>query len=438
MRQPSSLYFRTSLTIFIALFIFLLFAAIVVFINLVQPIARQAAGDMAALLTLSAQTWVELPVEARPRFETELKNYHTILISRKNNTLQSAGSHHPYINYLQESLEERLEQKITILEEKTDSWNFWIDLRISGQVIRIGFPRQRIGPSPPIVVFLLLSGAAILIFLTSNLLVKRLIKPLEKLSQATLKMGRDTRVAPLKESGARELTLLTRSFNQMNQRVQQLLDNRTTLLAGISHDLRTPVSRIHLALELMENKCDQELSDGIRYDLIEIDKLLEQTLELASSRKKALDKLQRVDLNKIISVEVNKFKAQYKHIEWEEKLSYYAAIAPTALQRIIQNLLHNAIRYGDNKPVKIELASTPEQIRIYIIDQGTGIPEEYHNSIFQPFFRMETSRNTDTGGSGLGLAIVSQLCEVYGWRISLKTNENKGCTFCLTIDNNYL
>jgi len=438
MRKPTSLYFRTSLTMFIALFIFLLFAAIVLFTNLVQPIARQAAGDMAALLVLSAQTWVELPAEARPRFETELKDYHAILITKDNKKLSPAGSRHPYINFLQESLEERLQYNIIILEEKADQWLFWVDLMIAGKIIRIGFPHQRIGANPPIIVFLLLLGAALLIFLTSSLLVRRLIKPLENLSQATLQMGHDNKVPPLVESGAKELTLLTRSFNQMNQRVQQLLDNRSTLLIGISHDLRTPVSRIHLALELMGKKCDRELTEGIRCDLIEINNLLEQTLELASSRNKALDKLERVDLNKLISQQVNKFKQEYKSIEWEPVLSCYAKISPIAIQRIIQNLLQNAIRYGDNKTIRIELSSTPEQVKFCIIDQGSGIPEEYHNTVFQPFFRMEASRNANTGGSGLGLAIVSQLCEIYGWTIKLKTNDYKGCTFCLSINNNYL
>ncbi len=449
MREPRSLYVRTSFTIFISLFIFLAFAAVIVFQNLMQPIARQAAGDMAALMVLSAQTWVELSPEVRPRFELELKNYHHILIkdyhhiltTEGEKKLQPADFSQPFLHFLKQALEERLEQAIELsAEESAEDINglfIWFDIAISNHIIRVGYPYQHIGLNPPKVIFILLLGAAVLIFLTSSLLVRRLTKPLENLSRATLQMGRGTKIPPLKETGAKELTLLARSFNQMNHRVQQLLDNRNTLLAGISHDLRTPISRIHLALELMENNNNEELLQGIRYDLDEMNHLIGQTLELAISREKALDKLKKVDLNELISLEVQKFKQEYELIQWRPAKSCNALISQTAFQRIFQNLLQNAINYGENSPIKVHLESTSEQIKICISDQGPGIPKESQSKIFQPFFRLEASRNISTGGSGLGLAIVSQLCEIYGWTIQLNSNENshekKGCTFCLTI-----
>ncbi|WP_198264008.1 ATP-binding protein [sulfur-oxidizing endosymbiont of Gigantopelta aegis] len=430
MRKPSSLYFRTSLTIFVALFIFLAFAAVVVYQNLMQPIARQAAGDMAALMVLSSQTWVELSPEARSRFTIELKSYHHILITDQQKNLSPIVHRHPFLHFLKEALEKRLQQNIVLLE---DDKNVWLDIRLSEQVVRIGFPYKHIGPNPPIVIFLLLFGAATLIFLTSSFLVRRLIKPLEKLSQATMQMGTGSKVPPLDESGAKELCQLTRSFNQMNQRVQQLLDNRNTLLAGISHDLRTPIARIHLGLELLDKQNDQALIDDIRADLDEMNHLIGQTLELAISREKALDNLKRVEINELIAQEVDKFHHQYALIEWQASTACYALISQTALQRIIQNLLQNAIRYGDNTKIKVTLSSSAEKIVLCVCDQGPGIPDEYKNKIFEPFFRLEKSRNVSTGGTGLGLAIVSQLCELYGWTIELKNNPHKGSTFCLNI-----
>ena len=433
MREPGSLYVRTSLTIFIALFIFLAFAAVVVFLNIMQPIARQSAADMAALMVLSAQTWVELSPEARPRFEIELNDYHQIFITQQKKTLQAVSFNHPYLIFLQEALEKRLQHPVKFSKEVIGEQNIWLDISLSKHIIHIGFPYQHIGANPPMVVFLLLIGAAVLIFLTSSLLVKRLTTPLEKLSQATLQMGRGKKVPPLVESGAKELTLLTRSFNQMNHRVQQLLDNRTTLLAGISHDLRTPISRIHIALELMGNKCDPELTDSIRSDLNEMNNLIAQTQELALSREKATAKLETVNLNELISLEVLKFKQEFELIEWQPTSSCNALISKTALQRVLQNLLQNAIRYGEDQPIVISLMREAEEFIICIADQGPGIPQAHRSDIFQPFFRLEASRNINTGGSGLGLAIVSQLCEIYGWSIELKTNEMKGSIFCLRI-----
>ena len=188
MREPRSLYVRTSFTIFISLFIFLVFAAAVVFQNLMQPIARQAAGDMAALMVLSAQTWVELSPEVRPRFELELKNYHHILITEGGKKLNPADFSQPFLHFLKQALEQRLEQPIELFAEdlsqdSSEDINgliIWFDISISNHIISVGYPYQHIGLNPPKVIFILLLGAAVLIFLTSSLLVRRLTKPLEE------------------------------------------------------------------------------------------------------------------------------------------------------------------------------------------------------------------------------------------------------------------
>ena len=434
MKYVNSLYARTSLTIFIALFIFMAFSSIVVFQYIMRPIAKQAAGDLAALMVLSSQTWMELSDDARPRFEEELKGYHNLLITTKQQILIPFEHNRPFSSFLKKALEKRLEKPIKLYQETTSKKMVWAKIPISDYVIQIGFPYNHIGANPPKVIFILLVAAAILIFLTSSFLVRRLIKPLENLSLATLQMGRGNQVPDIEETGARELIQLTRSFNQMNQRVQQLLDNRNTLLAGISHDLRTPISRIHLALELINNNKDKELIDGIRSDLDEINQLISQTLELAHSKEQALDKLETIDINKLISSEVEKYQQTYEQIEFNPLTQCNALISRTALQRILQNLIENAIRYGHNLPVKITLNSDKKMIKICIIDQGPGIPDSFKQQIFQPFFRLETSRNSNTGGSGLGLAIVSQLCETYNWTIQLESNDNTGSQFCLVIE----
>lgn len=433
MKYFNSLYARTSLTIFIALFIFMAFSSIVVFQYIMRPIAQQAAADLAALMVLSSQTWVELSADARPRFEEELKGYHNLLITTKHKKLIPFEHNRPFSNFLKKALEKRLDKPIKLYHETTSEKMIWAKIPISDYVIQIGFPYNHIGANPPKVIFILLVAAAILIFLTSSFLVSRLIKPLEKLSQASLQMGHGKQVEPIEETGAQEFIQLTHSFNQMNQRVQQLLDNRNTLLAGISHDLRTPISRIHLALELISETKDKELIDGIRYDLGEINRLISQTLELAHSKEQALNKLEMININELISSEVEKYQQTFKQIEFTSLSECNALISRTALQRILQNLIENAIRYGHNLPIKITLNSDKKMIKICIIDQGPGIPDSFKQQIFQPFFRLESSRNSKTGGSGLGLAIVSQLCETYNWTIQLDTNNNTGSQFCLII-----
>lgn len=434
MKQPRTLFARTSLTIFIALFIFMVFASGVVFKYLMQPIARQASSDLAALMVLSAQTWVELPVITRPKFVEELENYHGLTISAQRDNTDPFESNSPFFLFLKEALEQRLEQPVSLYEEVTNERWIWIDIPMSEHLIHIGIPYNHIGPNPPIVFFLLLVGAALLIFITSSVLVRRLTKPLEKLSQATLQMGQGVPISPIQETGAKEFVLLTRSFNQMNHRVQQLLANRNTLFAGISHDLRTPISRIHLALELLNNENDPELITSIENDLDEINQLISQTLELATSYEKVQAKLEHIDLSELAASELEKIQYKPGIIKHFPEVKSTASISVTAFQRIFQNLIENAIRYGNNLPITVSISSNPQHIIVCISDQGPGIPLEHQSEIFQPFYRLETSRNTSSGGSGLGLAIVNQLCELYDWHIAVSNNENKGCSFCLTVN----
>ena len=145
MKQPRTLFVRTSLTIFIALFIFMVFASGVVFHYLMQPIARQAAGDLAALMVLSAQTWVELPPDSRPRFEQELADFHGLSISDRNDTLRPIENDHPFFHFLKQTLEELLEQPVDLFEDvNNDRW-IWVDIPMSRDLIHIGFPNQHIG-----------------------------------------------------------------------------------------------------------------------------------------------------------------------------------------------------------------------------------------------------------------------------------------------------
>ena len=430
-QQRSTLFSRTSLTIFIAIFIYVILASIVIFVYLMQPMAKQSAGDLAALMVLSAQTWVELPADARPRFEEELVNYHDISISTPIPPIKKIESKHLFFVFLQQALEKRLNNSIkTYTDASNDNW-VWIDIPMAEHNIHIHIPYSHVKPNPPIAIFILLAAAGILIFITSNILVKRLTRPLEQLSDAAVAMGKGKYIDVLPESGAKELALLTRSFNQMNQQVQQLLNNRTTLMAGISHDLRTPISRIQLALEFIDKK-DRELVQGIQNDLDEMNQLISQTMELANSQNASNDTLQLININDFIKRLILKYpdnditlNSSNQHCEM--------TISITSLQRILQNLIDNAIRYGNNQHIDIQLVCSESMIVVDISDAGSGIPEKLQSIIFQPFYRIDSSRNTSTGGNGLGLAIVKQLCEIYEWDIAILTSSDQGTTFRLSI-----
>jgi two-component system osmolarity sensor histidine kinase EnvZ len=211
----------------------------------------------------------------------------------------------------------------------------------------------------------------------------------------------------------------------MSREVAGLLENRTTLLAGISHDLRTPLTRMRLALELLPENEAGELCSGLRRDVDEMDNLLRETLQLARGVGHG-EKQQERDLGEIISEVVADCRQDNVLVKWEPVESFTWSVPVTSLKPVLNNLLENAIRYGNNHPVAIELKKEKGSPVIRVLDRGPGIPEEMRSAVFRPFQRLENSRSSTTGGSGLGLSIVQQLCNAQGWEVSLQPRSGGG------------
>jgi len=432
-KRPATLFVRTSLTVSIALLIFIVFSGGVVLYYIMFPIAHQAAGNLAALMVLSTQTWAELPPETRADFEDELKISHDLMLIKRETLIKPASIKTPFMLFLENALQERLEKRIDILEDPLEPSQLWVDISMGIHDLRLGFSKDQSGPNPPLAFFILLLGAALFVLVTSTLLVRRLIKPLEDLSLAARQIGKGKKLEPLKEKGPEELALLAKSFNQMNQQIQQLLANRTTLFAGISHDLRTPISRIMLALEFLENEKEAELIKGIKKDLTEMNQMIGQALEMARGFDNDDSKAERVDLSKLISLIIAEYQNDSLQIVWQPVPSCTMMIVQMALRRILVNLIENALRYGMGKKVTILLECKKNEAIVRVMDRGPGIPDEQREAVFQPFYRLESSRNSSTGGNGLGLAIVRQLCDKYDWTISIGSWQGGGAVFSLII-----
>jgi two-component system, OmpR family, osmolarity sensor histidine kinase EnvZ len=439
---PKTLFARTALTISALLLIFVLLASSVIFYYIMTPMVRQSASHLAALVSLSAQTWVELPPDTRRDFESELESQHNIiLLSQKKQNLQSNSIHTPFFHFFKEEIQAHLGEQVEVMEEFTPEFWIWVKIPIASWTLYIGFSHAVIGPDPPLAMFILICAGAILVIVSSLFLVNYLVRPLNHLLIATKKIGQGGVPEPLAEIGPQELVQLTRSFNTMNTQIQELLQNRTILLAGISHDLRTPIARIHLALELLDKQQDQSLVNGINNDLREINQLIQHTLDFSKGLDVASQDYQTIEINSYIEkyIQLHPHSSLINFIV--EKGSpgnkndkrCQLTIPVNVLDRVLNNLLENAIRYSHYQPVIIKSKCLPGNYSISLIDQGGGIPEDQLKAVFQPFYRLETSRNSETGGSGLGLAIVQQLCKAYGWEIKLKNIKNQGTEAILKI-----
>lgn len=423
-RPKPSLFRRTAVTLTLAFVLMqlIVFGAVAYFVNI--PLGRQATDDLAALIVLSAQTWVELPPATRPDFEHELIEHHGLIVQPADIPLPNHTNILPYRMLLEQALEKRLGHAVSVRTTHNPEF-YWVDIPVGGQSLRVGFAHSRVGIQTPYALATIFAALLVIVVVTALILARRMTGPLTRLAQTAQEVGHGTEPQPLPETGPAELAALARAFNRMARDVRELLANRTTLLAGVSHDLRTPLARLQLAVEMLPREADPVLLAGIVRDLDVMDTLLKQYLSLA--RGMAEEAVDSLDLRELVDGVVADARRAGANVHWAPAAKpIVCAVRPHALERIVTNLLDNARRYGAGDVIDVECLRTENEVVIRVLDRGPGIPEAEREAVFRPFHRLEVARSSAGGGSGLGLAIAHQLAEANGWDIALDTRPGGG------------
>ena len=420
MQLPSSLLARTNAVLGISAIAIAVAAvgALVVFV--ITPISDQSAEDEAGLIVLAAKTWVELQPDARPYFEIELLEYHDLIVTPDVRELPLVSDANPFYDLLEEKLAERLGGPVELMEGDD---LLWANVAVGSYGIQVGFSPQRRELEPMMVALVIIGLGSAIVFFASLVIVRRVAEPLVAASKAVEAFRGAEGFKPLPEDGPTELVTLAKSFNAMARDVSTLLSNRTTLLAGISHDLRTPLARMRLALELLPDDVDRKLVDRFERNLIAMDELITDALRFARGAGEVPEEVAVVDyVERVVRGVDETIELKWARAPGRE-IPDRALVAPGALQRVVENLLGNAVRHADGARVRVDVT---DRITIHVLDDGPGIPEEYREQVFQPFYRLEGSRNRSTGGSGLGLAIVQQLCDAHGWEVGIQSSVSGG------------
>ncbi|MEE9338331.1 MAG: ATP-binding protein [Methylococcaceae bacterium] len=415
--RPNSIYLNISLTLIFGLLSFTIFSIALAFFFIVNPMANRVANDMGGLIYAVSESWFSLPPEKKQDFRARLRKQHQLMITDKNIPVTNIIITNPFIPKLEKALLLQTEQIVTVKQDIKNKRCLWVTISQAEQTVTIGFFHDRIGPRPSIVILGILVAGSFLILITTILLVRRITQPIKTLSNAVSLLGSGDLSTRIPEKGAEEIVILAHNFNSMALEITQLLTNRTILFGGISHDLRTPITRMQIALELLQNDSNSKLISKMRNNLVEMEDLIQQSLELV----KGLDKHNtiEVEITTVINDIVLDYKSQQQVIHYRPVDCGICNLEINAFRRVLSNLLDNAVRYSDNKAIEIFCIKENEKLVIRILDRGTGIPVDKLEMVFQPFYRLDNSRNKETGGSGLGLAIVKQLCDIYDWNIQL-------------------
>ena len=260
----------------------------------------------------------------------------------------------------------------------------------------------------------------IAVALLSLWVVRRMTRPLRALARASESLGRDVNSPPLAEVGPAEVRQAVRAFNQMQQRLRRLIDNRTRMLAAISHDLRTPITLLRLRAEYIE---DEEEKRKTLSTLDEMESMIASTLAFA--RDDAEQEQPRVvDLSALVESICADMADTGRPVVFEEGPAAKYPCRPLALKRAITNLVDNAVKYGGDARVRVLPAQNA--VEIVVDDTGPGIPEADLEEVFAPFYRLERSRSRETGGAGLGLSVARTIVHAHGGEIVLANRSEGG------------
>jgi signal transduction histidine kinase len=262
--------------------------------------------------------------------------------------------------------------------------------------------------------FLISMGLMAFIILgVSTWVVRRVTAPLASVSAAAERLGNDLNAPPMPETGTIETRQASRAFNAMQTRLRAMIENRTRMLAAISHDLRTPLTLLRLRAETVPDQTERE---RMLATIAEMDAMIGATLQFAREEA-AAEPRHRADVTALLASIVDDMADTGAPVTMEPAQPIVYRCQPIALKRALTNLLDNAVKYG--KRARTAIRETPRAIAITIDDEGPGIPEAELARVFQPFYRLEDSRSPETGGIGLGLAIALSVVQAHGGELRL-------------------
>ncbi|MEI6000211.1 HAMP domain-containing histidine kinase [Paraburkholderia bengalensis] len=265
------------------------------------------------------------------------------------------------------------------------------------------------------------------------LAVRLATRPLERLARAADTLGPDLAPAALPEDGPEEVARASKAFNAMQARIGIYMRERLQILAAISHDLQTPITRMRLRADLLDDETERA---RLQKDLKEMELLVREGVAYARTLHGADEKPCRIDPDALLESIVSDYADAGDPVSLTGHIGETVTTRPQALRRILGNLIDNALKYSGGGAVTVDVCVDPgrkRQLSITVLDRGPGIPPSLLEAVFQPFYRVESSRNRETGGTGLGLAIAKQLAQSMNATLTLRNREGGGLEARLTL-----
>ena len=418
---PGSLLARSFLLI-VVLIVLSLAASVVIFRHVQQePHAKQMAQLVVSVVNLTRAAVLSAAPEWRSALLAELAGAEGLRLHMAENSdvLKPLPEQPAEMSLMMEKVRESLGSDTRFAAERNGEEALWVSFFIGHEEFWIALPKDRVEypvydvlfPWSLLVFVFALPGA----YFTAH----QITRPLEKIAQAALQVGQGTWPQPLPESGAQEIVTVSRAINQMSADLAANERERALVLAGISHDLRTPLARVRIAAEL---SADESLREGLTADVEQMDSVIQQFLDYA--RHDENEAMLQTDLKTLVEEVAQQFSAQAKSLTLDLHDVASIPVRQLLLKRALSNLLDNAIKHGGGE-ITVQLRREEDHIILTVSDRGTGIPSSQRATVKRPFVRLESARSNSTG-SGLGLAIVERAARLNDGELILADNAAGG------------
>tara|TARA_Y100001970_G_scaffold139120_1_gene171123 strand:+ start:33 stop:1328 length:1296 start_codon:yes stop_codon:yes gene_type:complete len=299
-----------------------------------------------------------------------------------------------------------------------------ISLQINTDLLQITVDKDRLYSESAFVFLIWMFFASLILLFLAYFFMKGQMRPLKRLAIIAETFGRGLDAPELKGSGSLEIRQTTNAFNLMQNRIKRFLKQRTEMLAGVSHDLRTPLTRMKLQLSLMK---DDNAKKELEHDINEMTAMLNSYVSFV--RGEAAEKIEDTSINELIEIICKSNTSDNFKIKYNFEKNIKTLCRPIQIKRALQNILDNAKRYANE--IKIDLGTKNNELYIAVSDNGPGIPEKNFEDVFKPFFTLDPSRNKLKGESGLGLTITRDIIRSHGGEIKLLKSEMNGLKIIL-------
>ncbi len=395
-----------------------------------EPRAQQIARAAVALVNYTRASLAAVPPENRRRFLLELHRREGLRVyPARPDEATAVEPGRPLLRMVEQEIRRELGDETRVAMGLRGVRGLWVSFPMDGHDYWLAIPRLEVERKLPVrwvawgVVSILLALAG------AWFIVWRVSRPLKRLAAAAERVGRGDQPPLLPEEGPEEIRSLTRRFNQMNGDLARLNRERTVMLAGISHDLRTPLARLRLAVEMLEGKIDPATHRAMVEDIADLDAIVAQFLAFARGAEQ--ERPQETDLNQLVTELCERYSRSGKPVSAELGPLPVLYLRPLAMQRLVANLLDNAFKHGSAEAT-VATARSGASVVLSVLDRGPGIAPDQVATATQPFARLNAARG-DGSGAGLGLAIVERIAQLHHGRLELLPRPGGGLEARVTL-----